>query len=83
MVVELAFSREELVLPPLEAEPTLMQVWIVKHEELFLPAFRELHTLGPRRAAEDGDGRIDEVDVLVDDGRVEVLTAAQHLPGGV
>ena len=42
VVVGLAFSRKEHVLPPLGAEPAVIQVGVAEHEELFLPALREV-----------------------------------------
>ena len=82
-MVELALGRKELFFPPFEAEPAVMQIKVAAHEELHLTMLREVQALGPRRAAEDRDGRLDGVNALVDDGRVEVSTAAWHCPGGI
>ena len=83
VVVELAFGREEHALPPLGAEPAEVQVGVSEHEELLLATPREVQAPGPRRAADSKDGRLDGVDVLVDDGSVEVLFAVLHSPGCV
>ena len=59
VMVELAFGREEHVLPQLEAEPAIMQVEIKQHKEILLSALGEIRALSPGRAAEDREGRFD------------------------
>ena len=58
-------------MPGEEAEPAVVKVKVGKHQKAFLAAFGNVRAPSARRAPDDTNGRLDRVDIGVDDGRVE------------
>ena len=83
MKVELALGGNGYAFPGDGAEPAVVKVGVGEHQEALLAAFGQVHAPGSRRAPDDANGRLDRVDVGVDDGRVEVATAAVDSPRSV
>ena len=79
-VVKLALGREEHVPFSLQAGSVVMRVEVSKHEEPLISALNDVRALGTRWTKDRGDGGLDRVDLIVDDGRVEVLAASRYRP---